>query len=265
MHPDALGRVTAGEQTLRQLREVDATWAGPASGSSMAGDDDVWRPLPCSEVVRNAMLSAHDHLDLVHRVLLDSTQPPPSIALYSALRGALLGSCLALWVVGCEDDAERRGRALSLVAEDYKYRRGFHESQTGSVDFEHAAHSQPWVEHWQRRQDELEVVRRDFPRLNAGKVTRIVAWVACEMFGSGADAHALFVGLFQSGSSAAHGYGWGTFVRPGLTLLGHDSRRELSAFEITVDVDDAAEDYLSCASLLVLADGLFRRRCSSTQ
>lgn len=262
MHPDALAQVTAAEQKLRKLREVEAAWTGPACGSSMAGDDDVWRPLPCSEVVRNAMLSAHDHLELVHRVLLDPTRPPPPMALYSILRGALLGSCLALWVVGCEDDAERRGRALALVAEDYKYRREFHESQMGSVDLERAEHSRPWVEHWQRRQDELEVVRKGFPRMNAGKVTRIVAWVAREMFGSGADAPALFVGLFQSSSSAAHGYGWGTFVRPGLTLLGHDPGRGLSAFEIMVDVDDAAEDYLISASLLVLADGLFRRRAS---
>ncbi len=61
------------------------------------------------------MLSAHDHLDLVHRALLDPTRTPPPMALYSATRGALLGSCLALWVLGCEDEPERRGRALALT------------------------------------------------------------------------------------------------------------------------------------------------------
>lgn len=263
MQPETRERMAAAEQSLRQLREVDAAWAGPAPGSAMAHDDAIWRPLPCSEVVRAAMLSAHEHLDLVHQLLVDHTRPP-STAVHSALRGALLGSCLALWVAGCEDNEQRRGRALALVAEDYKYRREFHESQTCSVDPERAAHARPWVERWRQRQEELEIVRAEFPRLNAGKVTPIIKWVAREMFGESADAYALLVGLFQSSSSTAHGYGWGAFVRPGLTSLGHDPGRGLSAFEAAVDVNDAAEDFLLCASLLRLADGLFRQHSSAT-
>lgn len=91
--------------------------------------------------------------------------------------------------------------------------------------------------------------------------TQIIAWVAREVFGPGSDAHATLMGLWQSSSSSAHGLGWGAFIRPGASLAGHDARRGLAAFDIRLDLDDAADHYLTCVGLLELADGLFRKRC----
>lgn len=71
------------------------------------------------------------------------------------------------------------------------------------------------------------------------------------------------MGLWQSSSSSAHGLGWGAFVRPGLSVVKHDATRGLTGFDVKLDLDDAANHYLTCAALLALADGLFRRRCSS--
>jgi hypothetical protein len=177
------------------------------------------------------------------------------------LRGALVGGCLALWVVGCDDDAMRRARALALVAEDCRYRYAFHQSQLQSEDPTRAQHSQPWAEHWEGRRLDLAAVRGGHPKASA-KVTSIVTWVAREMFGSGADSYATLLGLWQSSSSSAHGLGWGAFARPGLSVVGHDPSRGLSGFNVALDVDDAADQYLTCVALLVLADGLFQQRCS---
>lgn len=261
MGSDALRQVAGTEQMLSRLRRKNATWAGPAAGSPMAVDDEVWPLMPCSEVVRNALLSAHDHLDLVRLVLLDA-RPTPPVATYSALRGALVGGCLGLWVVGCEDEALRRARGLALAAEDYRHRCEFHRSQVQSEDASRAEHSRPWVEKWAQRQEELGVVRARFPDANASKTTRIVTWVAREMFGDTSDAYATLMGLWQSSSSAAHGLGWGAFVRPGLTLVGHDDVRGLSEFEVAVDIDDAADHYMTCVALLAMADTLLQRRCN---
>jgi hypothetical protein len=226
----------------------------------MAADDEVWPLMPCSEVVRNALLSAHDHLDLARLVLLD-VRPAPPAATYSALRGALVGGCLALWVLGCDDAAARRARALALVAEDYKYRHAFHQSQLQSEDPARAEHSVPWVKHWEGRQIDLAAARAELPNATAAKVTRIITWVARELFGGGTDAYATLMGLWQSSSSSAHGLGWGAFVRPGLSVVAHDPNRGLAAFNVALDIDDAADQYLTCVALLVLASGLFQQRC----
>lgn len=257
---EQLQQVRDTAQTLAGLRQRDATWTGPPVGSSMADDDEVWPLMPCSEMVRTALLCAHDHLDLVRMVLLHA-EPAPPAATYSALRGALVGSSVALWVVGCDDNAARRARALALVAEDYKYRHEFHKSQMQSEDHARAEHSRPWAERWDSRRQELTAVREGLPGASP-KVTGVVEWVAREMFGSGSDAYATLMGLWQSSSSSAHGLGWGAFVRPGLNAVAHDPVRGLSGFNVALDIDDAVDRYLTCFALLTLADGLFRRRCS---
>lgn len=257
---EVLQQVRGTADALAGLRAHDATWTGPPVGSAMAADDEIWPLMPCSETVRTALLCAHDHLDLV-RVVLLQVQPAPPSATYSALRGALVGSCIALWVVGCDDDEVRRARALALVDEDYKYRHAFHASQMQSEDPARAEHSRPWVERWKGRRRELTAVRQGLPNASP-KVTSIVEWVARERFGSGTDSYATLLGLWQSSRSSAHGLGWGAFVRPGLDPVGHDSARGLSAFNVALDIDDAADRYLTCVAVLMLADGLFRQRCS---
>ncbi len=185
----------------------------------MAADDAVWPLMPCSEVVRNALLSSHDHLDLVRRVLLDA-QPAPPAATYSALRGALVGACLALWVVDCDDEPLRRARVLALVAEDYKYRHAFHQSQVRSEDSARANHSIPWLEHWQRRRQELAAVRTGFPQ-GVAKVTDIVTWVARETLRSAVDSYAKLMGLWQSSSSSRTAWAGAPSCVP--ALLGWDT------------------------------------------
>lgn len=246
---------------LARMRAAGADWAGPAGGSAMAADDAVWPRMPCSEVVRTALLATHDHLDLVRLVLLRSEPPPPE-ATYSALRGALVGGCLALWVVECEDQALRRARALALVAENYRYRLAFHQSQTQSQDSRRAAHSRPWAAHWERRRQELESVRAGYPTASSA-VTGIIEWVAREVFSPTSDAYATLMGLWQSSSASAHALGWGAFVRPGLTAVAEDPARGLSGFEAKVDRDDAADRYMTCFALLTLADQGLTRRCSA--
>lgn len=115
------------------------------------------------------------------------------------------------------------------------------------------------MEHWEGRQLDLAAARAGIPSVSAAKVSRIVAWVAREVFGDGAEAYATLMGLWQS-SSSAHGLGWG-FVRPGLSVVGHDPDRGLSAFNVALDIADAADQYLTCVALLVPADGLLQQRC----
>lgn len=103
------------------------------------------------------------------------------------LRGALLASCQTLWVVGADDPLTRQARALRLVAEEYRHRIGFHNSQIQSIDPGRAEHAKPWSAKWTHRLEELEAVRAGVPPVEDTTATKVIKRVAADAFGERED------------------------------------------------------------------------------
>lgn len=250
--------VLSVQALLEQVRVHHQTWGGPLKGSELRDDDKAWPYYPPSEVARSGIVSALDHLYLVGQVLDEGSNVPP-YATQSLIRGALVGSCQALWILTPEDQAVRRARALRLAHEEYRYREAFHESQKKSADADRAAHSVPWAAKWRARGDELSRIRAELPEVKYS-TTGVMQWVAEEVLSEEDDPKARLMGLWQSTSSSAHGFTWGIFVRPGVTPVAHDAERGLTSFSVDVNADDIFDAFVFCATLVVRAEELLRSR-----
>lgn len=86
-------------QVASMIERKFAAWSGPRVGSALHTDDQVWPRHPTSEVARSTLLAGVAHLKGAF-TLFDTGIEGPPIAFNSMLRGALIGSSQALWVLG---------------------------------------------------------------------------------------------------------------------------------------------------------------------
>lgn len=89
----------------------------PASGSDLAVDDEDWTPSRASQMALMGLGSARDHLHAV-RVLIEARQLFPYAQL-SLIRGALIGSSQAVWLLSPTDSSTRVERARLIAKESY--------------------------------------------------------------------------------------------------------------------------------------------------
>jgi len=119
----------SGEARERLLKIFDAVnqwraWTGtappaPATGSSLAKDDEVTAPYQISHAVAGAMVSAVDHLDAV-RALVQDAQVLHARAPYTLLRAALENAATAVWLLAPANRNERVLRRLRLQWADVR-------------------------------------------------------------------------------------------------------------------------------------------------
>lgn len=112
---DALAKIRSTFDQLEADRARWATASPPPKGSPLAEDDKTWPSSPLSSHARQCLVCAWDHLDLT-RLTIEQRRSFPT-ATYSVLRGALLGSAEALWLLTPADPVDRRERGLATTQE----------------------------------------------------------------------------------------------------------------------------------------------------
>lgn len=104
-----------------EYRKRFQTASPPEPGSALAEDDLRGSPhQPLTEFARQSITAAWDHLDLV-RLTVEARRLFPT-GTNSALRGALVASAQAVWLLGPDDPTVRQQRGLTFAAEWYKRR-----------------------------------------------------------------------------------------------------------------------------------------------
>lgn len=91
----------------------------PASGSSLAREDQVYSRLPTSRLAYGGIVTAAEHLELFRVAYLASGNLYPS-SYFTLLRSALMGSTQALWVLKPRLRAERIENSLQLARDDIR-------------------------------------------------------------------------------------------------------------------------------------------------
>ena len=154
-------------------------------------------------------MSATQHLNLA-RAAIEAGEVFPT-AHFSVLRGALVGSSMAVWVLGPDPAVDRQQRALRVVEEFYKRALQYHDDIRPHVDVSHPDAAQ-WLdagEHTRRRRAEARARWRAADGLKEGQaleMTSIVRVVSEFVF---APQEALNVRLlWRQFSGDAHALTW---------------------------------------------------------
>lgn len=90
----------------------------PERGSEAALDDVVWPWMPPSEIARQSLVAATQHLNLA-RTAIEAEDIYPS-SHFTVLRGCLVGASQAVWILSSDDRTERQQRALRVIDEWYR-------------------------------------------------------------------------------------------------------------------------------------------------
>ncbi|GAB2600174.1 hypothetical protein [Pseudactinotalea suaedae] len=115
---DALVRLRSTYESLDRWANRSERIEEPEPGSELATDNDAGLGIPMYQPARHAMLAAVQHLNLA-RHAVEARQLFP-IAHYSVLRGALLGSARAVWLLAPHDQVERQQRTLRAVYDSHR-------------------------------------------------------------------------------------------------------------------------------------------------
>ena len=155
------------EDELEALQSIRSTYADldrwrarsrgverPERGSELAADEAIWPYLDPAEVARQSLVSASQHLNLA-RAALEAGEVFPT-AHFSVLRGALVGSSMAVWVLEPDVAVDRQQRVLRIVDEFYKRALQYHDEIRPYVDESHPDAAE-WLDsgaHLRRRRAE---------------------------------------------------------------------------------------------------------------
>lgn len=256
---DALASIRLAYEDLDRWRARSRGVERPEPGSELAGDEAVWPYLDPAEVARQSLVSATQHLNLA-RAAIEAGEVFPT-AHFSVLRGALVGSSMAVWVLGPDPAVDRQQRALRVVEEFYKRALQYHDDIRPHVDVSHPDAAQ-WLdagEHTRRRRAEARARWRAADGLKEGQaleMTSIVRVVSEFVF---APQEALNVRLlWRQLSGDAHALTW--------QLVGRSSHAQhvgggMAEFAAGGDLVELADVFGKVFSLTKRGWSLFDRRC----
>jgi hypothetical protein len=89
----------------------------PERGSDLAHDDEIFQHMAISQLARQSLIAAGEHLRLALDAI-NAKQLYPS-SHFTVLRGALVGASQAVWILAPPDRNLRRERGLTVVTEMY--------------------------------------------------------------------------------------------------------------------------------------------------
>lgn len=136
---EAIAKVRSTFGELEAHRERWSVATPPPAGSALAADDEAWPSNPLSSHVRQCLTCAWDHFDLI-KLTIDQERGYPT-ATFSVIRGALLGSAQALWLLLPEEPSARRERGLAVSQEWYSKRIQWQCALSPDLNVEDAARS----------------------------------------------------------------------------------------------------------------------------
>ena len=206
----------------------------PSPGSPLAKDDSMWPLLPLSQHVWAALAAVHDHLDITRMTIEQQRLFPTGV--YSLMRGALLGSCQAWWLVYPKDAAERQERGRRFSEEWYRRRIEYQADFTPDLDVHQAAASATQLERFDR---DLAQVRSMRTTTVGFQATRLVREAAENAF---REAHIQreVVREWRRLSGDAHALGWALMTQ----TTTWDSVDGPSSAEVTGSAVSLANVYL---------------------
>lgn len=202
-------------QTFRQLDRWSARIREPfipAPDSALAADENVFRPLPPSEMAWQGLVASVDHLRGFRAWLERGDGDLFPIATFSLLRGALVGAALAAWILAPDESDMRIGRSLAAAADWYE-----NHSKWGltarPLAISHEHHDAT-LQHIQRRAKEVADLRVGrtpaWPRLY---MTSVIRQANAEVWPYDDARELATLSLWQSGSGDAHALGWPLLTR----------------------------------------------------
>ncbi|MDN3477968.1 hypothetical protein [Curtobacterium sp. APC 4022] len=226
----------------------------PERGSELALDDEVFPPMPISQLARMSLVAAGEHLRLALDAVKAKQLYPSSH--FTVLRGALVGASQAVWILAPEDRAARRERGLTVLSEMYaqmdKYYKFLSGTRLEPDDRVRLGDQQLWLS---ERQDDVASVRSSKAVLN---LTDVIGVAADHAFAETAKREATRR-VWREMSADAHVLGWSLFQR---TDFGPADRRTgVGEGTAPGSPERVAEPFLASYGLLRQGWSLFDRRC----
>ncbi|MGJ9412384.1 hypothetical protein ACHAAC_06705 [Aeromicrobium sp. CF4.19] len=248
-------------ETYRQLegwqrRAAKADPEQPQSGSEFDSDDQVFPKYPISELARQSLVTAGEHLRL-SRDAIESGNLYPS-AHFTALRGALVGASQAVWIMAPDDRDSRVQRGLKALAEMYmqmhKYYGALEGVRLDASQKVELAEQLGWVA---EREAQVAALRRTQESLN---VTDMITAALQFTFEDRAKREAGFL-LWKQMGSDAHALGWSVAQRH--HSVAPDRNSGLAVIAIRGNASQIAQPFICSFELLRRGWSLFDQRCEA--
>lgn len=247
MSPEERAALAAIQSTFvkhESLRQRWRTATPPPAGSELAQADAVWPHLPFTEHARQALVTAWDHFDVV-RVTIDARRLFPT-GLNGVLRGALVASSLALWLVGPDDPDLRVQRALSVADAWYQQRITYQDDLLAW----HGYRDKQGVAQLERFKDDkrdLQKVRTMTPGL---RPTGILEWASEHRWGAGSAESKQAMLEWQRLGGDAHALGWQLMMQD--ITWGQGASGPIEA-AVTGNMQNIAQLYMCAWQMFVAA------------
>lgn len=246
--------------TLEQWRSRSRSAEKPELGSESAADDRIWPWLPPSEIARQSLSAATQHLNLA-RTAIEAMDIYP-ISHFTVIRGALVGASQAVWILAPDIRPERQQRALRVI--DEWYRRALqHAAECQSLidDPNAQLEREPEIAHMQARKNEARALWHGTENLSAAEglnLTNLVVWSAGHVLRNPLEA-AFVKPLWHELSGDAHALGWSVMTRS--TTLAERDGGGMAVFKTGGDLMRLRDAFLLSYRILRQGWSLFDRRC----
>lgn len=209
------------------------------------------------ELARHALISATQHLNLARSALMARDLYP--IAHPSTLRGALIGSSRAVWLLWPDDAEERQQRALRVVYESHRRFRQF-------------AHSAGLDEQSVSTFDELATEARAAWRAtrtlkanDAAPDGVVITATAAHLF-DGDPRRDQVAAMWMQGSGDAHGLPWPALSRPASQVVDagwvQGYPRQMMSVALGGDLRTLVDDFEVAFTITRRGWSLFDQRCT---
>lgn len=228
----------------------------PEKGSDLAIDDRVFPHAEVSQVARLSLVLAGEHLRLALDAVKAGQLYPSSH--FTVLRGALVGASQGVWIMGPEDQGERRDRALTVLAEMYlqmgRYYGFLADTKLDDSDRARLVDQRAWLD---ERQAGVAAIRTSGARLN---LTDVIGSASDHAFSNSAGREAVRR-MWREMSADAHVLGWSLFQRS--SFGPPDRRTGIGEGRALGSLEHVAEPFLASYRLLKCGWSLFDRRCEA--
>ena len=250
-------RYAATREPLDRWRARSRTVESPQPGSDLAGDIPASPGIPSHELARHALVSATQHLNLARTAIEASDLYP--IAHNSVLRGALVGSSRAVWMLWPDDPLERQQRALRVGYESHRRFRQYAEA---------AGLELHGVAVLDQVAAETRSAWRETATLKANETVgdgAMIAAAAAQLFADDPRREKV-AAMWMQGSGDAHGVPWPAMSRPASRPLEQGwvpgYPRKMVSVALPGDLASFVDDYELVFTITRRGWSLFDQRCT---
>lgn len=228
------------EATFTEHESLRVRWQtalAPEATSPLAQADAVWPRLPFTEHVRQSLASAWDHFDVV-RLTVEQRRLFPT-GVNGVLRGGLVASAMALWLVGPAEASVRDQRGLALTDEWY-HRRIQYQKDSLAISAEVNVAGQKQLRMLEEDREAAALLRTNATKIQA---TDVIRWSASLQYGANTLQQKSALLEWQRLGGDAHALGWQLMTQD--TVWGEAASGQAEV-QVRGSLSNVAEPYL-CA------------------